>query len=63
MPTLLAKHGAWVQNGFVHLTNDDDSYYQEVFKTPEELSDFIKHLTDIGIEAWGSKRFPPEAPF
>ena len=49
----MCNHEAWVKDGFVHLANDDDSYYEQIFKTPNELHDFIEHLIKTGIDAWG----------
>ena len=57
----MCNHEAWVKDGFVHLANDDDSYYEQIFKTPEELHDFIRHLIETGIEAWGVQGIPPIA--
>ena len=57
----MANHEAWVEDGFVHLTNDDDSFYVQIFITPEELNDFIKHLIETGIEAWGVRAIFPNA--
>ena len=57
----MCTHGAWVEDGFVRFSNDDDDYYVQVFKTPEELNDFIKHLIETGIEAWGVRAIFPNA--
>jgi hypothetical protein len=49
----MCNHEVWVEDGFVHLANDDDSYYEQIFKTPNELHDFMEHLIRAGIDAWG----------
>ena len=46
------EHAAWVKNGRVFLSNDDDSYYEQDFKNREELQRFIDHLIAVGQEAW-----------
>jgi hypothetical protein len=45
-------HTAWVKNGRVFLSNDDDGYYQQDFKNREELQAFVDHLWQIADEAW-----------
>lgn len=45
-------HEAWVKNGRVFLSNDDDPHYQQGFKTREELQAFVDHLLQIADEAW-----------
>ena len=46
------EHTAWVKNGRVFLSNDDDSYYEQDFKSIEALQRFIDHLIAVGQEAW-----------
>jgi len=46
------QHTAWVKNGRVFLSNDDDSYYEQDFKNREELQKFVDHLWSVADEAW-----------
>lgn len=45
-------HTAWAKNGRVFLSNDDDPYYQQDFKSREELQAFVDHLWRIADEVW-----------
>lgn len=57
-------HGAWVDTEtsalgmtqkhepFVGMTNDDDPYYVQYFRTREEVDAFIKELEQARDEAW-----------
>lgn len=45
-------HTAWVQNGRVFLSNDDDAYYQQDFKSREALQKFVDHLWSVADQAW-----------
>jgi hypothetical protein len=45
-------HEAWVKNGRVFLSNNDDSYYQQDFKSREALQAFVTHLWNVADEAW-----------
>jgi len=47
-------HEAWVKNGRVFLSNNDDSYYQQDFKSREALQAFVTHLWNVADEAWPS---------
>lgn len=46
-------HQCWHKDGIVWIANDDDSYYQESFKTREELEAFITKLKSCANECWG----------
>lgn len=45
-------HAAWVKNDRVFLSNDDDPYYRQDFKSREELQAFVDHLWQVADEAW-----------
>lgn len=45
-------HQCWHENKIVWIANDDDSYYQESFKTREELEVFITKLRNCADECW-----------
>jgi hypothetical protein len=40
----------------VRLSNDDDSYYVQTFRTRDELEEFIAELCKDADEAWGKKK-------
>jgi hypothetical protein len=46
------KHSAWVADGVVKMSNNDDGYYTEVFKTREEVERFVAYLLLKADEAW-----------
>ena len=46
------KHTAWVKNGRVFLSNDDDSYYEQDFKSRDALQEFVDHLWSVADQAW-----------
>lgn len=45
-------HEAWAQNGRVFLANNDDSHYQQDFKSREALQAFVTHLWNVADEVW-----------
>ena len=40
----------------VRLSNDDDPYYVQTFRTRNELEEFIAELRKDADEAWGEKK-------
>ncbi len=47
-------HTPWAEDGKVFLSNDEDSYYCEEFKSRTELEYFIEQLHAAGNKAWPS---------
>ncbi len=47
-------HTPWAEDGKVFLSNDEDSYYCEEFKSRIELESFIEQLHAAGNKAWPS---------
>jgi hypothetical protein len=45
-------HTPWVEDGKVFLSNDEDGYYVEEFKSRAELDTFIEQLHTKAEEAW-----------
>jgi hypothetical protein len=46
------KHKCHHRNGIVWLSNGEDDYYEESFKSREELEEFINRLRACADECW-----------
>ena len=47
-------HEAYIEDGKVFLSNNDDPYYEQCFESREQMQDFIDYLTRIADKAWPS---------
>lgn len=48
-----SKHDVWAKDGTVRLANEEDGYYEQIFRSREELNTFIQGLHSAADEAWG----------
>jgi len=46
------KHECYHRDGIVWIHNNQDEYYEETFKTPDELEIFITKLRACADECW-----------
>ena len=50
--THMEKHSAWVQDGVVQMSNNNDPYYTKAFKSRKEVERFVAYLLQKSDEAW-----------
>lgn len=48
-------HYTYVREGYLVLSNEDDGYYHQVFKSNDELESFIKQLRHDAELLWGKQ--------
>jgi hypothetical protein len=48
----VTPHTPWAKDGKVFLSNDEDSFYTEEFRSREELEILIEKLRAVADQAW-----------